>query len=1003
MQLNRHQLGQLVGANKREHFYELHYATGEIAHLYILADGIFRYFLDPNNNFDEAHTDLVQLENFDNSYFEKSRPRATSDSLIIQTGDYQLIFQQKPATMTIFDNHLHRSRMSQLSPLEIAPTQTCEILQQNKNEFYFGGGLQNGSFSHKGKQIEIKHDQITGAGGVISQVPFFWSNTGFAEFRNTTANGSYDFGSINPQASKIAHNDGIFDNFYLLGDSPSQLLAKYYLLTGQPLMPPKYSLGLGYLGNFVSTMWQPSEAKQRNANLFEDGGYYVRTQDETAASGKASLNGEEEYQFSARAMIDRFHKRDFPLAWFVPNYQVPVEAATFATFSEYAKTQGVESGLWTNSSPAFAKGFSFLATNDSSSETLKRSSNVLKELLDHKRQFILTNNGIAGSQKSAALFFGDNGGNWENIGTQVAGFIGAGLSGEPLVGSSVDGTLGGGNAQIAIRDFEWKALTPLLFSIDDQGNYSKHPFAYNHKMTQINRSYLALRKHLTPYLYTLLYQAQLGNPIVRALFLEFPHEQINYTSQVKHEFMLGSNLLVAPITNGREDGAGNSRKDNLYLPSHRMMWIDLFTGEKYMGGRVYNQLSYPTWHLPIFVKGGAIFDFGDRNFVFYPHGQSEITFYDDNGNIDYLHHHTETKVSSTLEGSQLTIVIEPTKGDFTGMTTEKATNLVILCDEYPDGISLKINDQPVKMQEYGTVDTFAHAREGFFYNTNYNLLPEFAQYQPKGQTALQIKLAPREITDSKIELTIRNFNYGAQTLVHSITDSLLRSPKQPSVDQDQITAHSLTITWPKVTDQVQVEINGILYDGISGDSYTFHELTPNTRYLMRLRNVSGNKASEWSEPFGAITKRAARDYAIHGVKVKSNYEANPEHPLAYLTDLKSASEWQTKDKFDETNPLTLTFTFDKLEKLSRVTFVPHNIDHQNDPTEVSVELSLDGQNFEPYGNHYAWKADSKNKVIGLRDVQARAVRLTIHQSSGPLVAGKEVVFYRDKSYFDKTE
>ena len=66
MQLNRHQLGQLVGANKREHFYELHYATGEIAHLYILADGIFRYFLDPNNNFDEAHTDLVQLENYSN-------------------------------------------------------------------------------------------------------------------------------------------------------------------------------------------------------------------------------------------------------------------------------------------------------------------------------------------------------------------------------------------------------------------------------------------------------------------------------------------------------------------------------------------------------------------------------------------------------------------------------------------------------------------------------------------------------------------------------------------------------------------------------------------------------------------------------------------------------------------------------------------------------------------------------------------------------------------------
>ena len=61
------------------HYYELHYATGEVARLYILSDGIFRYFLDPDNNFDESHTSFVDLSKFDNHLFEKSSPRATEE------------------------------------------------------------------------------------------------------------------------------------------------------------------------------------------------------------------------------------------------------------------------------------------------------------------------------------------------------------------------------------------------------------------------------------------------------------------------------------------------------------------------------------------------------------------------------------------------------------------------------------------------------------------------------------------------------------------------------------------------------------------------------------------------------------------------------------------------------------------------------------------------------------------------------------------------------------
>ena len=51
-------------------------------------------------------------------------------------------------------------------------------------------------------------------------------------------------------------------------------------------------------------------------------------------------------------------------------------------------------------------------------------------------------------------------------------------------------------------------------------------------MTKINQAYLKLRKQLKPYLYTWIYRSLNGEAIVRPLFIDFPHEQINYTNKL---------------------------------------------------------------------------------------------------------------------------------------------------------------------------------------------------------------------------------------------------------------------------------------------------------------------------------------------------------------------------------------------------------------------------------------------------------------------------------------
>ncbi|MDF7638154.1 glycoside hydrolase family 31 protein [Lactobacillus sp. ESL0791] len=997
MQVNNQQLGRLIGANKRSNYYELHYSTGEIARFYIIGNGIFRYFLDPDQTFTPKKTALINLPKINQQFFDQSTVRATSDSLIIHSANLQIIFNQNPATISVFDEELHRTRMEQSSPLELSENMTTEFLKQNKNEYYFGGGMQNGHFSHKGQQIEIRCDHLTGKGGVLTQVPFFWSNSGFGELRNTLQPGRYNFGKNAENVTKLSHDSGIFDNFYLIGNSAEDFLRKLYLLSGQPLMLPKYALGLGHVGNFVTTMWQPSQAKERNASKFNNN-YFVRTTNPEQASGKASLNGEEKYQFSARAMIDRYQKAHFPLSWFVPNYQVAdADQNSLTTFNDYAAKHNIHAGIWSQKVPdKLPANTSFIFSASSEPATLTADAELLQSKLSKQRPLILANYGIGKSQGKTALAFGTAGGNWDNIATQVASFLGASLSGQPFMGAAVDGISGGGNAQISVRDFEWKIFTPLLFYIDDQGNYDKEPFAYNKKMTQINWAYLQLRQQLKSYLYTLTYSAQSGSPILRPLFIEFPHEQVNYSEQFGSEFMLGANLLIAPITNGREDAECNSRKDNLYLPGIRTIWIDLFTGQKFMGGQVFNKLSYPTWHLPVFVRGGAIFDLGERNFLFYPQGTSSSTIYNDNSSTDFTYNHSETVISSKLSTSNLAIKIEPVQGNFNGMRTEDTTNLNIMCDSYPEKISVKINDEIIELPEYGTNDSFALAKEGFFYNTNYRPFPAFAQYTKHGQTALQIKLAKRNIANAKIEIIIANFNYGKKVMVHAITDSLLRVPKIPTVDPAKITAHSFSLAWPRVAQRVQVEINGLLYEGIDGNSFTFHELAPSSRYIIRMRYAQGSKVSQWSEYFGIITKRSATDYAIKDLQVESNFDSKPNYPLSYLTDLKEASEWQSVSGISEEKPLQLIFTFAKPEQLSRMTFVPRNIDHGGDPTSISIDVSADGENFAPYGEKMPWKADSKNKVIGLRGLTAKAIRLNIYQAVGNFAAGKEIIFFRAK-------
>lgn len=990
IQPGKHQLGRLTGVNKANNYYELHFSTGEVARLFILDDGIFRFYLDPTGRFDESNPIVSNLNQFNNDLFKKTTAQATDGAFIVHSQNIRIVFQKDPVLISIFDEQIHRYRMKEKSPIELGHGQTTEILTQQENEFYYGGGLQGGQFSHKGKKILIKNTNIVGAGGVINPIPFIWSNAGFGILRNTYNSGVYDFKADHKQSATLTHDSECFDAFYLIGNSPSQIIEKFYTLTGKPIMLPKYALKLGFLGNFTDTNWETSKPKKRCAIKFEDNNYYQKS-----ASGQytASLIGRDNYQFSAKAMIDRFQNFRFNLGWIVPNYGSSKTSDEWQEFNDYAIGRGIVPGIYKTDNSDLLPNTGLVATKQAD---INLEAKLLKASLANKRSFVFANNGKTGSQNQAALLFGANGGEWDSIPDQIAGLLGISLSGQPIVGSSIDGNAGGGNAQVSVRDLEWKVFTPIFFENDTSSEYSKTPFAFNNKISRINRAYINLRDQFNAYIYDLIYQAQFGNPVMRALFVEFPHERINYTEQVNDEFLLGSNILVAPITNGRENQAGLAIKDKLYLPDHNTFWIDLFTGQKFTGGRVYNNLEYSLWHLPVFIRSGAILNQGSRIFTIYPHGKTKTTTYTDNSQISYGKQHLETTIASDYIDSNLHLTINKTIGSLAGSKEIQGAWINLLCDAYPGNLQVKINDEVIPFEEFGSPESFTQAKEGYYFNPEFNPTPAFNFYKTHNQPALQIKLAPRNIFENKIEITIKNFSYANLAHSHAIIDSALKTPQQATVVKEKTTAHSLTVAWPHTFDRVQIEVNGIIYDGISGDNFTFHELTPNTRYTMRLRYIYGSKVSEWSDYFGGITKPDQLDYAVENVHLITQLSSKESHPSSYATDLLLASEWITSDKLNEENN-TLTFVFPEVEDLSRLVYIPRSIDETGRILKAKVSVSSDGTNFEPHGDIITWSNDAKNKVIGLRDVHAKAIKLEILQTSDGLVAGKEFYFFRPKN------
>lgn len=1003
---------------------------------------IFRLFQDNSGGIvrdPEASPEAKILTNNPRRDVGKLTVSSDDQKVSVSTANVRVDFAKKGALVSVTDLRRQHTVVSQTEPTLFERGKTTLTLSQQPNEWFYGGGVQNGRFSHRGEKIDIVNTNSWTDGGVCSPAPFYWSTGGYAVMCHTFKQGAYDFGKTRKGEVTTSHDTPYMDVFVMVDERPVQLLDDYYQLTGNPVLLPKFAFYEGHLNAYNRDYWKETDDTNRGI-LFEDGKRYTESQKDNGGI-KESLNGEKDnYQFSARAVIDRYLNADMPLGWVLPNdgygagygqtSTLDGNIANLKSFGDYAHKKGVEIGLWTQSNLHPIDSIPALLQRDIVKEVRDAGVRVLKtdvawvgagysfglngiadvgQIMPYygsdARPFIITLDGWAGTQRYAGVWTGDQkGGEWEYIRFHVPTYIGAGLSGMGNITSDMDGIFGGKNMEVNIRDFQWKAFTPMQLNMDGWGANPKYPQALGEPATSINRNYLKLKAAMLPYTYSCAYEAVAGQPLIRAMFLDYPSD-FTHSAATKYQYMYGPSMLVAPIYQPTQaDAQGNDIRNGIYLPEGQ--WIDYFTGDVYEGGRILNNFDAPIWKLPLFVKAGAIVPMNrpnnnihevntaERIFDIWPAGHSEFTLYDDDGNTEaYMRgEHATTKVTSELDAKgNLAITICPTEGNYDGMVKEKSTLVRINTTARPKSVRAIIGKKKVTLTEGEGANTWRYVER-----------PQLNQFSTQGtdmakvevtkNPVIEVNLAKGDIMTDETTIEVKGFVYDKPATRMLTNHGTLSAPVATDT---KVAPYTLTPTWKAVdnADYYEIRFNSMIYSTIRNNSLLFEDLQPGTDYTFELRAVNADGQSEWTT-INAKTDKNPLEFAVHGITATNTAKDMPGFGIHRLFDFQESGDiWHTHYS-EKAVPFTVTMDLHATITLDKMQYVPRADAGNGTILEADIFTSKDGKTWQAVGTQKWERTPAKKNVTFTDHQQARYIRMDVKKALGDFGSGAELYVFR---------
>jgi alpha-D-xyloside xylohydrolase len=201
-------------------------------------------------------------------------------------------------------------------------------------------------------------------------------------------------------------------------------------------------------------------------------------------------------------------------------------------------------------------------------------------------------------------FTGDQERSWDaqkGLPSVVSALLSASISGLPYWGPDIAGFIDGpplaDEKELWIRWLELGALTPTMRDMLG-AEHAPVDLWTDQDSLRLFGFYARLHTALIPYLYRHAEIAhERGLPIMRPLFLDFPHEAVTY--RLESEYLLGDDVLVAPVTRPAVRGR------LMYLPSGS--WRDAWTG-RVQAGPSWVVVNAPVEQVPLFERMGTGLD-----------------------------------------------------------------------------------------------------------------------------------------------------------------------------------------------------------------------------------------------------------------------------------------------------------------------------------------------------------------------------------------------------------
>lgn len=485
------------------------------------------------------------------------------------------------------------------------------VFSLSPGERIYGCGESFTSLNKVGQKVHLSVTDPQGpeTDGQYKPVPFFFSNRGYGIFMHTSAPVTCDFGSSYIGADRLFMADEMMDFFIFFGE-PKDILDEYTNVTGKSPMLPLWSFGTWMSRITYFSQEEGLEiARQLRAHQIPSDVIHFDT-------GWFGVDWQCDYQFAKdrfedpASMLrtladDGFHTCLWQLPYFTPknslfkeiianglnvknfNGGMPYEDAVldFSNPDAVSWYQEKISGLLKQGVSTIKCDFGEAAPYNGIYHSGKsglyehnlyplRYNKALWEAVEKQypgEGIIWARSAWAGSQRYALHWGGDAA--TTNIGMlgDLRGGLSFGLSGFSFWSHDMGGFVTASPEDIYRR---WLPFGFLSSHTRAHGAPPTEPWLISEDFTKAFRECAEMKYKLMPYVYAQAKDcSNRGLPMVRALFVEFPHDHGAWL--VEDEYMFGSQILVAPLLE-----SGSERE--VYLPKGK--WIDYQDGKVYDSG-----------------------------------------------------------------------------------------------------------------------------------------------------------------------------------------------------------------------------------------------------------------------------------------------------------------------------------------------------------------------------------------------------------------------------------